>query len=214
MLWTQRPPNPARQLFPAFVGCACLGVTAVACALDAMAMLGPAMCAGWFGLLAGPKEARKHDGTNRNVTFLALIGSCAALLACRQMPALPHLLSDLAQKGPEYWRTARVQSPPDVFHALQRCARADTFHGLATSAERRLSGATGTLGFGPLGAMIRLLAWRGSSDFMKRFMFRFRKLSRQLSRGAIVGAGVSRDRLLVLRPRSRLHSAPAVCAVH
>jgi hypothetical protein len=153
MLWIQRLPEPAFRQSPMVLACACLGPAALAVALDAVAWMGPALMIPWIALVHSQRSARKNAAPHRNATFLALLGSCAAFIACRQIPALSQLLSDLAQKGPEFWRTARVQSPPDVFHALQRCARADAFHGFARSAERRLSCAVG-----PLRTMIRLLA--------------------------------------------------------
>lgn len=73
--------------------------------------------------------ARRHNAPRlgpRDLAAVALFGSAAAfVLWPSQAARLGQLVAELCQRGPEWWRSARIQSPPEIVSTLQGCVQPD-----------------------------------------------------------------------------------------
>jgi len=75
-----------------------------------------------------PHPGRSARPGPRELAAIALFGSAAACVLWPSHAArLGQLLSELCHRGPEWWRCARIQSPPEIVSTLQGCVQPDRF---------------------------------------------------------------------------------------
>ncbi len=81
-----------------------------------------------FVPLCLPHPGRSARPGPRELAAIALFGSAAACVLWPSHAArLGQLLSELCHRGPEWWRSARIQSPPEIVSTLQGCVQPDRF---------------------------------------------------------------------------------------
>lgn len=62
----------------------------------------------------------------RELAAVAMFGSAAAFVLWPSHAArLGQLVAELCQRGPDWWRSARIQSPPEIVSTLQGCVQPD-----------------------------------------------------------------------------------------
>jgi len=79
------------------------------------------------------------------LTFVVFLGGVAAVIGVlvprviAELSGISQFVAEYAQKGPEYWQSARERLPPELITALQDLLRSDKMQDLAATAAKRVA---------------------------------------------------------------------------
>jgi len=97
------------------------------------------------------------------LTFVVFLGGVAAVIGVlvprviAELSGISQFVAEYAQKGPEYWQSARDRLPPELIDALHDLLRSDKMQDLAATAAKRIAPGLWGVVTGALSVVIALM---------------------------------------------------------